>query len=176
MSTTHSIKVTEMTPDRLEDLVEVLTSCSWDYFVNPVHTRESALKMWNDGDLSGPDSAGYFVEIDGGVAGLIRLHDLEDDTPLFDVRLREDARGHGLGAASVRWVINYFFSEQDRSRIEAQTRSDNLAMRATLRSCGFVKEGHYRASDPAGNDWVAYGLLRTDWESGTTTPVPWDDE
>jgi len=165
-----------ITAERVDDVIAVLTSTRWDYFVRPVHTAASARASWDEGDWSGPDSAGYLVEIDWQPVGLVRLHDLEDDTPMFDVRLCENARGRGIGSACVEWVIREFFEVQDRRRIEAQTRNDNLAMRATLRRCGFVKEAHYRAADPHGMDWVAYGLLRGDWETGTTTPVPWDDE
>src|SRR5688572_13836617 len=110
------LTVIPITEERVPDLAEVLTSCRWEFFVDPVHTPESARKMWDDGDLSGSDSAGYLIEVQGRIAGVIRLHDLEDDTPLFDVRLREDARGHGLGTAAVEWVIHHFFVTQSRSR------------------------------------------------------------
>lgn len=163
-----------LTDERVDDLVAVLTSCRWEFFVNPVHTEETARAAWADGDFSGPDSAGFLIERDGEVLGLVRLHDLEDDTPLFDVRLVESARGAGHGRAAVEWVARRFFEDEGRRRIEAQTRSDNMAMRRTLHGCGFVKEAHYRAADEHGSDWLAYGLLRGDWERGTATPVPWD--
>lgn len=170
-STTYS----PLTETRLQDLVTVLTSCRWEYFVNPVHTQETVQKSWQNGDFSGPDSAGYLIEHDGSVIGLIRLHDLADDTPLFDVRLVEPARGLGHGNAAVEWVVRRFFETENRRRIEAQTRSDNHAMRRTLSKCGFVKEAHYRSADEHGGDWLAYGLLRRDWETGNPTPVPWDN-
>lgn len=176
VSGTKQMTVVALTESRLPDLTEVLTSCRWEFFVDPVHSPESVRKLWEDGDLSAPDNAGFLIESGDCVVGLIRLHDLQDDTPIFDVRLREAARGRGLGTAAVEWVIRHFFVTENRIRIEAQTRSDNLAMRATLRKAGFVKEAHYRSADRGGHDWVAYGLLRLDWETGTTTPVPWHDE
>lgn len=63
-------------------------------------------------------------------------------------------------------------------RRKAQTRIDNAAMRRVLERSGFVKEAHYRLGWPvegrAASDSIGYALLRGDWESGTTTPVPWD--
>jgi RimJ/RimL family protein N-acetyltransferase len=53
-------------------------------------------------------------------------------------------------------------------------------MRKIFKSCGYVKEGHYRKDWSSSNgrsfDTVKYGILREDWMSGTITPVPWNDE
>jgi RimJ/RimL family protein N-acetyltransferase len=53
-------------------------------------------------------------------------------------------------------------------------------MRRTFRTCGYVKEAHYRQAwpSPGGtiNDAVGYAILRTDWQAGTVTPPDWDDE
>jgi RimJ/RimL family protein N-acetyltransferase len=59
------------------------------------------------------------------------------------------------------------------TRVEAQTRDDNRAMRRVLVRAGFVKEAHYRDGPRAS---VGYAILRRDHETGTTTPVPDDDE
>jgi len=52
-------------------------------------------------------------------------------------------------------------------------------MRAVLKHCGFAKEAHYRQAWPDKSgvmvDCVGYGILRADWERGTTTPVHWQD-
>lgn len=44
---------------------------------------------------------------------------------------------------------------------------------------GFVTEAYYREAWPADvgavSGSVAYAILRRDWQSGTTTPVDWDD-
>ena len=65
-------------------------------------------------------------------------------------------------------------------QVEAQTRRDNLAIRAVLRRCGYVKEAHYRRAWPdqhgTVHDGIGYALLRQDWERGTTTPVDWDGD
>jgi hypothetical protein len=52
-------------------------------------------------------------------------------------------------------------------------------MRRALLASGFVKEAHYRRawpSDCGRHDSIGYAILRTDWESGTTTSVKWEDE
>lgn len=54
-------------------------------------------------------------------------------------------------------------------RVEAYTRSDNLAMRKTLSSCRFVKEGYLRQAwendDGSISDSICYAMIRDDWLS-----------
>jgi RimJ/RimL family protein N-acetyltransferase len=80
----------------------------------------------------------------------------------------------------VRWLSGEVFGRWPGvRRIEAQTRRDNLAMRAVLGRCGYVKEAVYRRAWPGQDgtlhDGIGYALLREDWERGTTTPVDWDE-
>jgi len=64
-------------------------------------------------------------------------------------------------------------------RFEGQTREDNIAMGKVFVRSGWVKEAHYRqawpikGAEPKAS--IAYGVLRCDWETGTITPVDWDD-
>ena len=101
---------------------------------------------------------------------------------MFDLRIRARYRRRGLGVQAVRWLTGYLFAEfPDIRRIEANTRKDNIAMRRTLLSCGYVKEAHYRDAWPSFEnatvyDGVGYAMLRRDWDSGTTTLPEWDDE
>lgn len=116
-----------------------------------------------------------------GEASLIRLFDLGDSTPLFDLRVRAAFRGLGLGTAAVRWLTGYLFAEfPDTERIEGTARRDNRAMRRTFIRCGYVKEAHYRRSwagrDGTLHDAIGYAILRSDWETGTVTRPDWDDE
>nr|WP_240506835.1 GNAT family protein [Thermoactinospora rubra] len=112
---------------------------------------------------------------------MLRLQDLADDTPVFDLRVRQAHRGRGLGAAAVTWLTRYLFTELPGiRRIEGTTRQDNHAMRAVFRRCGYAKEAHYRQAWPGPDgkvyDSVGYAILRSDWLAGTVTPPHWDDE
>ncbi len=53
-------------------------------------------------------------------------------------------------------------------------------MRKALRSAGWVKESHWRHAwpdaDGHSHDAIGYGVLRTDHQAATMTPVAWDDE
>ncbi len=126
-----------------------------------------------DGDFDGPEHAALWVEVAGsGRVGLVVLDDLEDPGVLFDLRLAEAARGRGLGVLVVRALTDHVFGSYPHvTRVEAQTRDDNRAMRRVLVRAGFVKEAHYRDGWPVvGGEpraSVGYAVLRRDHESGT---------
>ncbi len=113
--------------------------------------------------------------------GLIRLFDLSDPTPMFDLRIKTSHRGRGIGAEALRWLTDFVFETMpDKIRIEGYTRRDNRAMRRVFRKCGYVKEAHHRKSWPSESgiyyDSVGYGITRYDWKNNITTPVEWNDE
>ena len=163
-------------------LREFLTSNAFPFHVRPRPTAADVEARIADGDFSGPEHAALWVEVAGsGRVGLVVLDDLEDPGVLFDLRLAEAARGHGLGAPVVRALTDHVFGSYPHvTRFEAQTRDDNRAMRRVLVRAGFVKEAHYRDGWPVvGGEpraSVGYAVLRRDHETGTTTPVPADDE
>ena len=104
---------------------------------------------------------------------------LTDPTPLFDLRVAERFRGRGLGVEILTALTRHVFETMpDVDRFEGQTRVDNSPMLRTFQRAGWVKEAHYRRGWPVDGGEplasVAYAMLRQDWASGTTTPVPAD--
>jgi RimJ/RimL family protein N-acetyltransferase len=177
------VELHQMDPAHPSDrvtLVEFLTSNRFPFHVSSAPTRDAIEQRIADGAFSAPEQAVFRVDVDGAFTGVVILDDLDDDAPMIDVRLAERARGHGIGTALVRVLADHVFAAfPEVTRIEAQTRDDNLAMRKALVRNGWVKEAHYRRTWPVDGgsprDSVAYGLLRADHASGTTTPLTWDD-
>jgi len=124
----------------------------------------------------------FWIVADGSErVGLLRLYDLEDYTPMFDIRVLSPHRGSGIGTKSVKWLTNYIFTKwPGKGRIEGYTRRDNTSMRRVFKKCGYVKEAHHRSSWPGRNgqmyDSIGYCVLRVDWEKNILTPVDWEDE
>lgn len=127
------------------------------------------------------DNDSFWVEhSELGRVGFLRLEDLSDGAPLFDLRLDGSARGRGLGTEILRAATDHVFTTMPNVvRFEGQTREDNIAMRRTFVRCGWLKEAHYRDGWPVDGSApvasVAYSILRRDWESGHTTTFVWDD-
>lgn len=164
-----------------ERLAAFLAAHDWPFHSGGRPTVASALAWVQEGAFDNDSTRTFWIVDDTVEVGIVRLDDLDDGTPLFDLRLAETARGRGIGTAAVRWLTDYLFAELPaENRIEATTRRDNVAMRVALRRCGYVKESHWRDSWPAADgsvhDGIGYGVLRSDWESGRSTPVDWDDE
>jgi RimJ/RimL family protein N-acetyltransferase len=168
-------------PDHADSLVAFLTGDTWPFHGSPVVTADQARQWIAAGRYYSDDNRAFWITADGEHAGLIRLMDLRDGTPLFDLRLRGQWRGQGIGGQALRWLTTYLFTELPAiRRIEGHTRQDNRAMRHAFQSAGYVKEAHHREAWPADGgevyDAVSYAILRRDWLAGTTTPTDWHDE
>ena len=121
--------------------------------------------------IADADTRSFWIRDDGAIVGLVRLFDLDDlenGSPLFDLRIASEHRGQGFGTAAVKWLSDYLFAEYPMlHRIEATTRSDNAAMIATFARCGYRREGvlreAWKSRDGSRHDTMIYGLLRHEW-------------
>ena len=168
-------------PDDADGLVIFLTGERWPFHGSPVVTADQARRWIAAGRYHSDDNRAFWITVDGEDAGLIRLMDLADSTPVFDLRLRAQWRGKGIGGQALRWLTAYLFTEFPAiRRVEGTTRQDNRAMRRTFQRAGYVKEAHYREAWPVNGgevyDAVGYAILRRDWLAGTTTTPEWHDE
>jgi RimJ/RimL family protein N-acetyltransferase len=143
-------------------------------------SREAVLggRFWS------ADRLGFWVDAGSDRVGIAVIEDLDDvangGNPVFDLRLAEAHRGRGRGVPVLRGLTDLVFGRwPDVTRFEGHTREDNLAMRSTFRGAGWVKEAYHRDGWPVDGERpkasVTYAALRRDWQSGTTTPVVWDD-
>ena len=107
---------------------------------------------------------------------------MQDEIPVFDLRIAEQWRGLGYGKQALVLVTEFIFSLPEKKiRLEGHTRQDNVPMRKTFESVGFVKEAHFRDAwympkEDAYYDAVTYGITREDFFGNKTTPVSWNDE
>ena len=163
-------------------MADFLCGETWPYHAPPAAPgRQGVLDDVAVGVYDDRFVQSFWIDDDGSRIGLVRLFDLGDPTPMFDLRLAAQVRDRGLGREALRWLTAYLFTEfPSVKRIEATTRADNRAMRRVLRQCGYVKEAHYRAAWPAADnvthDAVGYAILHSDWVSGSVTAPAWDDE
>ena len=168
-------------------LVQWITSDTWPHhlFENP--TEDDVRKWIAEGKYNEPDYRAFFAFLaDESQSNAVvntpvaytRLEELTDLTPVFDLRIRSDFRGKGLGRAVLNWLTRYVFTQTDKLRFEGHTRADNIGMQKVFRSCNWVQEAYYRQAwpDKSGgtHDAVAFAILKSDWENGTRTPIKWD--
>lgn len=160
-------------------LIAFMTGNQFPFHVRINPSAQQVEKMIDEGGFDDEDTKTYWIDHDDlGRIGTLSLEDLTDPTPLFDLRLGTEFRGRGLGKAILDAATKLVFTTMEATRFEGQTREDNYPMRATFLACGWVKEAHYREGWPTEDGAVAsvaYAILRRDWESGTSTDVPWDD-
>jgi RimJ/RimL family protein N-acetyltransferase len=173
------VRLEPLTGEHTEWLGEFLVSNDWPFHAGTVD-RDLVTERLGHGYYDGPGRATFVITDGGQRVGLVRIEDLDDPTPTFDLRIAAAHRGQGSGTAALRELARWVFDTHDVERLEGTTRQDNVAMRRAFRAVGFVKEAHYRRGWPTRDrrlrDAVGYALLRTDWRDGTTTPVDWHDE
>lgn len=167
--------------DEVDELVEFLTSESWDFFGTQNPKPESIRKNFKNKVYNGDESKTFWVISDNGTkVGMLRIFDLQDPIPLVEIRILSKFRGRGIGAAAINWLVDYVFRNfPDKQKIEGYTRQDNYAMRCTFHKCLFAREAHHRKTwrEQSGKllDSIGYGITREDWEKGEITTLEWDD-
>lgn len=167
--------------DEIDALIEFLTSDTWSFHGTPNPKPERIRKSFENHYYSSEDAKTFWIIVDSNTrAGIMRIYDLEDGTPLFDIRISSKYKGLGIGTIAVNWINNFIFNNYpDKDRIEANTRQDNYAMRCVFHKCGYVKEAHHRSAWPDADgtlyDAIGYGITKEDWQSGNITPVKWED-
>ncbi|MFL5846822.1 MAG: GNAT family N-acetyltransferase [Solirubrobacteraceae bacterium] len=162
-------------------LLDVLTTEHWGHRLKPAMTEEDLREEIAHGHYVPGRSLAFLILLGDDVIGVVAAHDLDDphSDPQLDFRLRERARGQGIGLEALRHITREVFERHpERLRIEGQTRQDNVAMRKVFARGGYVKEAVFRQAWPGEGgpyDGIGYAILRGDWESGTTTPIDWDE-
>lgn len=162
-----------------------LSSEEWPFHGNSNLSHEKIAGMIQDGAFDGTNHQTFWVlspkEDRIGLVRLFDLDDIGDGSPLFDIRIMGEFRGKGIGYQAVSWLTRHLFETwPNLTRIEGNTRADNIAMRRVFRKCHYAKEGHHRKAWKASSgelfDAIHYGILRDDWERKIITPIHWDDE
>jgi RimJ/RimL family protein N-acetyltransferase len=156
---------------QIERLAAWLPQQSWPFHERPeldaawVHERAEA------GYFFGPEAKSFWMGA-GTVepAGLIRVFDLGDVTPLVDLRLGNYARNLGIGTRGLRWLTDWVFTAlPDKHRVGGYTRHDNIAMLRVFEKCGFVQEARrreaWRVEGGGFADALGCALLRSDWST-----------
>lgn len=170
--------------DTLHDrdaLASWLAGQEWPFHANRRLTPEQVHAFIDEGVFGAPESALFWISTgEDQKVGLLRVFDLDEegeDAPRFDLRISEAYRNKKIGREAVRWMTDYLFRNwPSLQRIEGTTRHDNFAMQRVFLSSGFVKEGHLRgawqSADGSRHDTLLYAIIRRDWLSGSSTPVP----
>lgn len=177
------MRLKEWTKEEQEPLIQFLTSSVWPYHVNTHPGKELIEKAIEEGGYESDDVKTFWAENDEGEKiGMVQLYDLQDEIPIFDLRIAEKYREKGYGFQTLKLIAEYVFNlENPKIRLEGHTRQDNIAMRKTFERVGFVKEAHFRKAwyVPKENEYfdaITYGMTREDYYSGEKTPLCWDDK
>lgn len=175
------MRLQEWTMEEQEQLIHFMTTNTWPYDGHSHPGRSIIEKAIEEGGYESDEVKTFWVESEGRKVGIVKIYDLQEQIPLFDLRIADEWRGYGYGSQALKLVTSYVFGlEEYKIRLEGHTRQDHFAMRKTFERAGFVKEAHLRNAwfapkENAYYDAVTYGITREDYAKGTTTPVVWED-
>jgi RimJ/RimL family protein N-acetyltransferase len=156
--------------DEVGALSQFLAASDW-----PFHHQTSVDASWvrgriESGHFFGSSARSFWVrgEAEQPLA-FGRIFDLEDVTPLIDLRVDAAHRGRGIGTLALRGLTAWLFSERPEApRLGGYTRVDNLAMRRVFEKCGYLKEAHHRRAWRVEGgellDCVGYAILRDEFD------------
>lgn len=152
--------------DRLCSDPDALGPFEWPGF-GDVRARR---RRWEQDGYAGPDSTVLAVVIaDGTVAGIASWRTIRRAQPdsgicyEIGLALLPEHRGHGLGTAAQRMLVDYLFTFTVAHRLEALTDAGNIAEQKALERIGFQREGVMREVAFRHGTWrdaVIYALLR----------------
>jgi RimJ/RimL family protein N-acetyltransferase len=151
-------------PDDADDVVAFLVASTWPFHGTPSLMPADAAEV----TVASDEVASFWIREGDETVGLVRLldlADLDDGSPLFDLRIAEAQRGRGVGRQAVGWLTGHLFTTYpELHRIEATTRGDNAAMQAVFAQCGYRLEGRFveawKNADGSRHDALVYAILR----------------
>lgn len=167
--------------NEIDELIKFITSDTWEFYGTPNPKPERLRRSFENGYYTGEGCRTFWIVADeNNKIGTIRIYDLDDGAPLFDIMIHSKFKRQGIGTVAVNWLENFIFTNYpDIDRIEANTRVDNYAMRCVFHKCNFVKEAHHRkawvGNDGIAYDAIVYGIIKEDWENKKITEVQWND-
>ncbi len=114
-------------------------------------------------------TAAYSLRVDGRLAGLIGLHDIDaaNGTAQIGYWLAAEFEGRGWMTRAVRAILAVAFDGAGLERIEIRCAAGNRRSQAIPKRLGFTYEGTLRAVQRLHGgraDLRIYGLLREEWE------------
>ena len=154
----------------VSELADWLAADAWPFHGEVHVTPESVRTLAAAGTFCGEGVATlWFVRDDGERVGMVRAFDLQDVTPLLDLRIAMRFRGQGLGTAMLQAITTVVFAQHPEiHRLGGYTRHDNAAMCRVFTKSGYELEARHRRSwrmDGGGfADTLGYAILREDWK------------
>lgn len=115
-------------------------------------------------DMSGDDSTGLVIELDGAVAGWIQFHEeLDEDYRHAGIDIYVDAavHGRGVGTDAIRTLARHLIVDRGHHRITIDPAADNAAAIACYGKVGFRPVGVLRQAE-IGNDGTFHDALLMD--------------
>lgn len=131
------------------------------------YTRERAESWFH----ARPDSMKWAIEVEGQLAGEIRLDRIEEQDANASLAIgifSPDQWNKGYGSEATTLVLRHAFTNLKMNRIWLMVMESNRGAIDAYKKCGFVVEGKLRESIRTSDGWdsdVIMGILRNEFDA-----------
>jgi RimJ/RimL family protein N-acetyltransferase len=81
----------------------------WPFHSGGPIDAEAVTRRVANGEYNTASVHTYWIVVDGERCGFVKAFEVDDGTPLFDLRVAATHRGRGIGTAALVWLIAYLF-------------------------------------------------------------------
>ena len=88
--------------NEIDLLINFLTSDTWEFYGTPNPNPDRIRLSYENNYYSSDDIKTFWILLDDNIrVGMLRIYDLQDDTPMFDIRILSKYKGLGIGTDSL---------------------------------------------------------------------------
>ncbi len=153
-------------------LINFLSSQVWSFHTDANLSKKEIEKKIKGGYYTKKDQVTFLVKNKYNLVGFFRvfgLKNIDNETPLFDIRIASKFRKKGIGSAVVKFMLHYVFKNYNLIRkVEGTTREDNMGMQKVFQKVGFTKVAQFRkdwkGKDGVWHDTIGYDILKEEFE------------
>ena len=93
----------EWTMEEQEQLIHFMTTNTWPFHGHSHPGRDIIEKAIEEGGYESDEVKTFWVENENGQkVGIVKIYDLQDEIPLFDLRIADQSRGNGYGPQALQ--------------------------------------------------------------------------
>lgn len=135
------MEIVEFNTTHIEDLKKFLSSQVWKFYEEENISITSINNKLEKNHFLNTKTKTYLCYENNELLGMIRyfdLEDIDDEIPMFDIKVNEKSRGKGIGTYLLLNSLKIIFEKYSKiQKIEATTREDNIAMQKLFEKCNF---------------------------------------
>lgn len=138
----------------------------------PVPMNEEAITDYFEEVITGTESVHLVVESEDQSVGFVSFEEIDERSRVAEIGfwVLPEEQDQGFATEAISLLVQYGFNQLNLHKVSAEVYEFNTSSMHVLEKLGFSREGTHRDGvfvDGEYHDVCWYGLLRSEWSSGT---------